>query len=545
MEEIKSGDKGTQETQTVVNDSQEQQPLQTAEGSIPSNVQQEQAEGQQPGQGVEPLEKNEMQKNEKSADEEKITELLVRIENNEKKLGEIEVKIEKIEENFRDIQGAIKNLGETIRSAGEYANTILDTAFKDKFSNTAREIEKLNEKITMLIDEVGAGEGLNVGKIPPTILEIVYQSTLDDVVNAIFRHLGYAEAERRITETLEEIRERTSGSELFRFDGKRIRARDVAKSIEKKLVSARQMQTTYDELLRKLLELVPGYKPKNFRAMIKLKSQEYSVDSTIHLTERVAELEKWTSKMEGLLTEADTREAGVLESLNELTKQIEGLRGMIDESVRTLQAKIEEYNMRITNIEAESESSKGESREVLSELLERIRVIEERLGIVHTPPEKTEEIRPEEVEEKPEMGEISGDESFLYYAVENERTLADVKTTLSLMFSDEKIETLIENLVRKGYLERFEKDGEVYLRRVEKKEEKREQSLEEQILQTMEDGFTFRKLQHRFKDVDKGTLQAALEKLIDEGKIYVEGTERRKIYRISSPSMNDEKDGGA
>ncbi|MEM3513349.1 MAG: hypothetical protein QXH13_04160, partial [Thermoplasmata archaeon] len=171
MEEIKSGDKGTQETQTVVNDSQEQQPLQTAEGSIPSNVQQEQAEGQQPGQGVEPLEKNEMQKNEKSADEEKITELLVRIENNEKKLGEIEVKIEKIEENFRDIQGAIKNLGETIRSAGEYANTILDTAFKDKFSNTAREIEKLNEKITMLIDEVGAGEGLNVGKIPPTILE--------------------------------------------------------------------------------------------------------------------------------------------------------------------------------------------------------------------------------------------------------------------------------------------------------------------------------------------------------------------------------------
>ncbi|MCX8174458.1 MAG: hypothetical protein N3F63_07650 [Thermoplasmata archaeon] len=542
MEEIKPGDKEQPENGNGGNGQiAEGSAAPVPDGGNPGSGTQE------PGQPVDLAEKKEPDREERGGEREKLTEVIARIENGEKKLAEIEARIEQIQEemkSFRTLVATVNNLSETIKSAGEYASNMLDTAFKDKFSNTAREIEKLNEKITMLVDEVGAGEGLNVGKIPPTILEIVYQSTLDDVVNAIFRHLGYAEAERRIAETLEEIRERTSGSELFRFDGKRIRARDVAKSIEKKLVSARQMQTTYDELLRKLLELVPGYKPKNFRAMIKLKSQEYSVDSTIHLTERVSELEKWMAKMEGLLGEADQREVSVLESLNELTGRIEELRRMMSEGNAALRATLEEYNARLANLEAEMESTRGEARTGIEGVLRRIQVIEERLGIVPEPVEKPEEIKPEVCGEKQETGEISGDESFLYYAVENERSLTDLKSTLSLMFSDEKIEALIENLLKKGCIEKFEKAGEIYLRRVERKEETVEPSLEEKILQAMEDGFTFRKLQHRFKDVDKAALQAALEKLIDEGKIYVEGTERRKIYRIPSPSIEEKKDGG-
>ncbi|MEM3445495.1 MAG: hypothetical protein QW115_05940, partial [Thermoplasmata archaeon] len=71
-----------------------------------------------------------------------------------------------------------------------------------------------------------------------------------------------------------------------------------------------------------------------------------------------------------------------------------------------------------------------------------------------------------------------------------------------------------------------------------------ELSLEEKIVAEMEDGFTFRKLQRRFKDVEKSALESALEKLIEEGKIYVEGTERRKIYRFSSQDLEEKKDGG-
>ncbi|MEM3493041.1 MAG: hypothetical protein QXD15_01615 [Thermoplasmata archaeon] len=459
---------------------------------------------------------------------EEFGEIIARIERLETKTG-------KIEEELNRINEAVRELKEMMGSAAEYANTILDTAFKEKFSSAAREIEKLNEKLAMLMDEVGAGEGLNVAKIPPTILEIVYQSTLDDVVNAIFRQLGYAEAERRIAEVLEEIRERTSGSELFRFDGKRIRARDVAASIEKKLVSARQMQTTYDELLKKLLELVPGYKPKNFRAMIKLKSQEYSVDSTIRLTERVSELEKWAGKIENMVAQSDVRNAGALEALDHCQHRIEEIHKLIEKSVGTIQTKIEDTNLRLSGLEAEVESNRENLNREISELLERIRAIEEKLGLQH-----------EKVEEKPveEEGEgISEDESFLYYAVEPEKALEEVKNTLSLMFSNEKIEALVESLIKKGYIERYEKDGVVYLRRAVK-EEKPELSLEEKIVAEMEDGFTFRKLQRRFKDVEKSALESALEKLIEEGKIYVEGTERRKIYRFSSQDLEEKKDGG-
>lgn len=505
MEETKS------DRETVVSDSSKEQVAEQSSAQQIAEVQPVVS-----SEGAEKKEKSE------SFEKEKLAEIFGRIERNEKKLNEIEAKIEKITET-------INNLKDTIGSATDYANKILDTAFRDKFSNTAREIEKLNEKLAMVMDEVGVGEGLNVAKIPPTILEIVYQSTLDDVVNAIFKHLGYTEAERKIAEVLEEVRERTSGSELFRFDGKRIRTRDVALSIEKKLVSAKQMQTTYDELLKKLLDLVPGYKPKNFRALIKLKSQEYSVDATIRLAERVSTLEKWTGKIENLINQYDVREASVLELLNQLKERVE-----------MLHTKIDDTNLKVSSLEAEVESYRGETKAELVGILERIKVIEERLGIAKAVEEPERKV---EVSEEKEEVEIGEDESFLYYAVENERALRDVKNTLSLMFSDEKIEGLIENLVKKGFIEKFEKDGEVYLRRV-MKEVPKEQSLEDQILQTMEDGFTFRKLQHKFKGVDKGALQAAIEKLIDEGKIYVEGTERRKIYRISCQALEEKKDGG-
>lgn len=153
-----------------------------------------------------------------------------------------------------------------------------------------RDLEKISERVFDIMEEVGFGESLDVSKIPPNILEIVYQATLEDVVREMIRSLGSQEAERKINDALEEVRLKTSGSELFRFDGRRVATDNLAQSLENNLISAKQIQTTYTELLNKLLDSVPHYKAKNFRAMIKIKSQEYAVDKATVLMEEVERL---------------------------------------------------------------------------------------------------------------------------------------------------------------------------------------------------------------------------------------------------------------
>ena len=193
----------------------------------------------------------------------------------------------------------LKNLSSDVSRMNTQSDKLKDEIIKiidDRFAiinpkRINREMEKMSERIFDVMDEVGFGESLNVSKIPPNILEIVYKATLEDLVKEMNNVLGQQDAERKINLALEEVRLKTSGSELFRFDGRRITTDNLARSLDSQLISAKQIQTTYSELLRKLLETVPNYKAKNFQAMIKIKSQEYAVDratvlgTTIHMLE--------------------------------------------------------------------------------------------------------------------------------------------------------------------------------------------------------------------------------------------------------------------
>ncbi len=155
-----------------------------------------------------------------------------------------------------------------------------------------RELGKVSDRLLDMMDETGFGEGLSVSKIPPTILEIVYQATIDDVMFELTRAVGIQDAESIARQALEEVRLKTSGSELFKFDGRRIVTDNLAKSITADLISAKQIQTTYDVLLERLLEQVPHHRAKNFRGMIKVKSQEFAVDRATTLTKDFKRLEK-------------------------------------------------------------------------------------------------------------------------------------------------------------------------------------------------------------------------------------------------------------
>lgn len=155
-----------------------------------------------------------------------------------------------------------------------------------------KDLARISERVQDIMEDSGYGESLSVSKIPPTILEIVYQAILDDIHHEIIKTKGNQDAERIARSALEEVRLKTSGSELFKFDGRKIVTDSLAKSIEANMISAKQIQTTYDVLLDKLLETVPHHKAKNFKGMIKVKSQEFAVDRATKLTKEFAKSEK-------------------------------------------------------------------------------------------------------------------------------------------------------------------------------------------------------------------------------------------------------------
>lgn len=139
-------------------------------------------------------------------------------------------------------------------------------------------IEDIFDDLDDLSGEMGYGESLNVAKVPPQVLEATYQTILDDLTKELKKSFGSHETEKIILRVADELRLRTTGSELFRVRGAKIELEDVVRSIEKGLISNKQVQMTYEELVKKLEEHVPHHKPKNLRAILKIKSLEYAVD---------------------------------------------------------------------------------------------------------------------------------------------------------------------------------------------------------------------------------------------------------------------------
>lgn|GEM_PF-2095049 len=307
--------------------------------------------------------------------------LLASVEEHEHRIEQLSESVKKVREG---LWGEIKNLRKEMESlismgGGGGEKTGRPESVEGWRRGTSlpsgsivKEIKKLEEKVADLMDEVGFGESLDVSKIPPEILEIVYSTTLNDVFNAMKKSMGPYDAERKLNEIFEDVRLRTSGSELFYYDGRKIRTRDIAKTINKKLVSAKQIHTTYSELLESMLETVPTYKAKNFRAMIKLKSQEYAIDAVTRLTEKVREIEDLVNNIATIsssLSSAFSARTRALETLiAEQEKKVEDLtRDLQEEVTRRLSEFGEEFV----------------KKEYFESLRETIRALEMRVGSMY------------------------------------------------------------------------------------------------------------------------------------------------------------------
>ncbi len=454
-------------------------------------------------------------------------------------IEELKKEDERVLSNFREFTDIITKKNEDMKRIVEQK---VDEA---KMAMLRKDFSKINKKMGSLMEETGFGEIIDVTKIPPNILEIVYDSTLKDISLALWREYGPG-AERIITDTLEEIRLETSGSEMFHYDGRYIKTRDVAKNIRRGMISAKQLQDTYEALLHSLHERVPSYKPKNFKAMIKLKSQEYTVDKVTYLLERAEKMENTLSMIDGMISTA----------IKGISAQSERI-GKLEESQKEVEKRLDEgfasRDEHISALESALSQSKEERKRAVASLEKRTKeTIEEIRKEMEAKPSKS--AAPEAKESEKEKIDITDEERFVLSAIPEEGITIAKLRKLSESFIGKSPSEALESLIEKG-LVKEEKKGRSRKyypnppsghkkERKEKPEDRNEKSAESTqavILDAIPvNGSTLNRLKRILeKKLSEKEIAETVDMLVKNGYLTVIKRGRYKIYK-----KNEEKIGG-
>ena len=400
-------------------------------------------------------------------------------------LERLDVIYGQFEDYFKDLDGVKKELESVKEDSKRREEGLLGlknemqrekAEEKKTRKNVERSIEKIDNKIDDIMSEVGYGESLDVSKIPPNILEIVYQSTLDDLVGELWKSLGPGDFERVIIETLEEVRLMTSGSELFRFDNnRRIRTNNLAKSLSEGLISAKQIQTTYDVLLDKLTEYIPYHKAKNFRAMIKIKSQEYTVDKTSFLLEKVDHMEKRLNQTNQLVAALSAQLNAKGMQMDRTARDIEKKMYLrYDSAVFDIRKELEKLNEEkmggtekneltamVREIRDEQEYLRNEidGMKAMTEMKDGVYSAKIDMLVKHLGLEEKADSVVEAVTSRKRLSELDEESAFIYYAVpeaeDEAMTAAAMAKKLSGVMDKDRVKEKIRALADDNFI--FEK----------------------------------------------------------------------------------------
>ncbi len=194
---------------------------------------------------------------------------------------------------------------------------------------------------------MGVEEEIDVNKIPPSILRLVYQYTLNDAIITLRKYVGPNDAERIIEDVLTSVRTKTSGTELFKLKNGKIEARDIEIAIKKKLISPKQIHLTYIEIINSIKEYLPGYIPKNFASLLRTKGQEYAIENTTENRLRMEMIERSVKNLQGNMA---YMENALREDISETKKLIEM---DIEEKNREYLEKMEKLSDEINTIKDE------------------------------------------------------------------------------------------------------------------------------------------------------------------------------------------------
>ncbi len=264
---------------------------------------------------------------------------------------ELAAQVAELEETVQTLSNLLSSFSaRMLRNVDDLKDEVTRRATFGDLAAIQKELEKVRGRIDDIVDEVGYGEALDVAKVPPRIVEAAYQAILDDVAAELVTARGTHDAEVHIANSLEQLRLKTSGSELFHYRPQTHRIQvGVAKPLEKGLVSARQVQMTFEELLRHLLEAVHYHTPRNFRALIKIKSQEYAVDKALTLAKEVERIAPLLQDIDARIRRLEEHVTGALKDVEGFIERVQQLVGgaATQESVEALAMRIAELERRL------------------------------------------------------------------------------------------------------------------------------------------------------------------------------------------------------
>ncbi|MFQ5884379.1 MAG: hypothetical protein ACE5IO_04690 [Thermoplasmata archaeon] len=300
-----------------------------------------------------------------------------------------------------------------------------------------KKIRRMNTKLEGVVEEVGYQESLDLSKIPPGILELVYQTTLDDIARALNKTLGHSDAEKTILGVIEEVRLKTSGSELFRYESPRFKIKGVASSIEKGLISAKQAQMTYEELVKKMLEHIPRHTPKNFRALIKVKSQEFAVDRSSRLEK---ELRNMSQEFQSLRESLSEVSQNVSVEVSRLSSQLKGIKMELEKTISD--SKVE--------VSVGASEPKDEDQSLSRE--ERIVQARFQRGMNEHEADPTSQLEEEDDSGATSYNEIEG--VVLSSIPEEGISFTKLKKELSPAFPGMDVQSVLDSLIQKGLTEK-------------------------------------------------------------------------------------------
>jgi len=468
--------------------------------------------------------------------------------------GEIINTLETIEDDYSRFKNTINNLKNNLQSfmentsyeLGEVKQKTEQKAEKEivekKVEDVEGEIDEVDDRLNEVMREVGFGEEIDVSNIPPILLADIYQKILNDIIEELRDNLGNHEANLIIQEELENMRMRTSGSELFQYDGRDINIRNLVSSIENNLISSKQIHSTFQELVQKLSEKIPNYRPRNFRAMVNAEGLEFVITKTINLIEKTNSLEDSLYEIDKAV---DRLEDNLENKQSEITSRISKIEEKIDQDFANkytdLDYRLSEFEEMFGDLNIE-EVSEG-----LMEVREKNELIEERVDNISSDFEMTLSIVQEDVNElknnlKDQESPLTEDEKFVYYAIPNDG--ATLKKLEKEVADDvENVESKLESLCDKGKVD-VEKRGRwtVYVRREEKsKEEDMSEEIEDiDYVEEVDGEEEGSKSDDELKE--KKSTEAEEEVLYDEfsGIVYDEGF-TNSIEKDEEEEMVEEK----
>ncbi len=254
-----------------------------------------------------------------------------------------------LDELRKEIESLKKEILDMEKKRGEIEEAV------DGIRKYMMRYEKLSRRLRTIEEIMGVEEEIDVNKVPPSILRLVYQYTLNDAISMLRKYVGPGEAERIIGEVLQDVRTKTSGTELFKLKDGKIEAGDVEKAIKKRLISPKQIHLTYVEIINKIKEYLPGYIPKNFASLLRTKGQEYAIETSTENRIRIEMLERSVGQLRSEMAYQE----------NILREDIAEIKRMNEMDLRDLKNYLEE---RFSGIEVAIESIGEEIRKIYDTL---------------------------------------------------------------------------------------------------------------------------------------------------------------------------------